>query len=316
MWRIYPIIIALLLAPVAATAALVVEFQEKAAVAGTIITLGEIATFARDSDLGKSLATQQVGQSPSPGESLNLVSADIIKGLQANLSLPEEVVWQGAATITVSRSAKTITAATINDILDTYLEKFRKTMPEAEVRFVPAEQPLPFAIPLGELAWEVIPANPAVIGSSRFTIIFRVDGRVRKNMSVRGHLEVLAPVAVTATALAKDTVLTAEHFTMVSTDISALEKPCFDLAEVVDKKLTRSLKAGTVLSMSEVATPPLVRRGEMVKMIVRQGGLELSATGIAHSDGAKDQTIRVENVSSNKIVYCRVSAPGLVEVTL
>ncbi len=315
MWRIALIIIALLLAPGSASA-LVVEFQEKAAVADAVITLGDIATFDRDSEFSRALASQQVAQSPSPGDSLSLLGADVAKGLTATQTMPEEVIWKGSANITVSRSSQVITATTINDIIDGYLEKFRKTLAEAEVRFVPVEQPIPFALPVGEMTTEVIPANPAVIGSNRFAIIFRVDGRVRKNMSIRGHLEVLVPVAVSATALAKDTVLAAEHFTMVNTDISDLEKPCLDINEVVGKKLSRSLKAGTVLAMSEVVTPPLVRRGEMVKMIVRQGALELSATGIAHSDGAKDQTIRVENVNSNKIVYCRVSGPGLVEVTL
>ncbi len=33
-------------------------------------------------------------------------------------------------------------------------------------------------------------------------------------------------------------------------------------------------------------------------------------------DQKKNQIIRVQNSSSNKLIYCRVAAPGLVEVIL
>jgi flagella basal body P-ring formation protein FlgA len=61
---------------------------------------------------------------------------------------------------------------------------------------------------------------------------------------------------------------------------------------------------------------PVVRSGERVKIIITSGSMILTATGLAYSDGQINQMIRVQNLRSRKIVYCRVAAPGLVEVLL
>ena len=51
-------------------------------------------------------------------------------------------------------------------------------------------------------------------------------------------------------------------------------------------------------------------------MVINHGSMHLSTVGIARNNGRQDQMIRVQNINSNKIVYCRVAAPGLVEVVL
>jgi flagella basal body P-ring formation protein FlgA len=51
-------------------------------------------------------------------------------------------------------------------------------------------------------------------------------------------------------------------------------------------------------------------------MIVETGVMHLTATGFAHSDGKLDQTIKVQNINSNKTVHGRVTGPGVVEVLL
>ena len=99
-------------------------------------------------------------------------------------------------------------------------------------------------------------------------------------------------------------------------DISSVDNPGQDLENFLGKKLQRSLRAGTPILLSMVESLPVVQRGERVKIVINSGPLHLTATGLAHSDGALDQVIRVQNINSNKIIYCRVAAPGLVEVIL
>lgn len=162
----------------------------------------------------------------------------------------------------------------------------------------------------------MIPSDPAIVHSDRFSLIFRVDGRVRKNMSVRGHLEILAPVAVATTALRRGTILSPQMITMETRDIGNLSGPCLDKALIVGKRLIRSVRAATAIPINAVNIPPMVKRGQLVRMVVNSGGLLLTATGIARMDGKKDQTIQVQNTSSHRIIFCRVAAPGIVEVML
>lgn len=310
-----PLIILILLATAPAYG-LVVEFKAAAEVADISVTLGDIADFDEDSDLSRALATQTVSQAPSPGQEIELNTQPIITYFSKNSSLDGAVEWRGAKTIHVTRSAHQVSSTEILGIITTYLEQKKSVLPAAEIRFIPTAQPLPFAIPAGKLSWEVIPSDPDILGSSRFSIIFSVDGRVRKNISIRGRLEAVAPVVVAAGNLRKGAILTPDNLAMSTQDISSLQTPCLNPREVIGKKLAVSVKSGGVIFKHQVVSPPLVRKGELVRIILNQGSLLLTATGIARSDGAQDQTIRVQNTGSQKIVYCRVAAPGIVEVAL
>lgn len=295
---------------------LIVEFQETAIVRGVSVKLGDIATFDTRTELSRALASQVVAQSPPPGETTIVSANAVIQTLAPDLAPGTDIIWQGQANIKVTRASIRITPDRINQIIDDYLREHSQALPEAEIRFIPNNLPLPFLVPQGELSWDVVPANPNIIGSKRFSIIFRVDGRVRKNMSLKGKLEILAPVAVATTTLKKGTRIQSSHLSMAVQDISNLRSPCLDGSQVIGKVLKRSLKAGSPLTLDNVVFPPLIRKGQLVRIVVNHNGMQLTATGLAKGDGKLHDTIRVQNISSKKTVYCRVAAPGIVEVTL
>lgn len=304
------------LLPSAQALGLVVEFKQSAVVDGVSVTLGDIADFNEDSDLSRALASQKVAQAPTPGNDIQLKARIIIGHLNPQIPSTDHVEWRGSAVIVVGRNVIQVGTNQILDIIDTYLQERKEDLPDAEIRFIPSAKPLPFVVPAGDLSWEVIPSNPGIVRSSRFSVIFRVDGRVRKNMSVKGRLEMLAPVVVATSTLPKGTILTTENVSTSVLDLNTLRSPCQNLQQVIGKRIKRSIKAGNIVSLSYVEFPPVVRKGELVRMIVDSGGLFLTATGIARNDGILNQTIRVQNLNSHKIIYCRVTAPGVVEVAL
>lgn len=296
--------------------ALVIEFNQTTQVDGVSITLGDIADFDEDTELSKTLATQTIAQAPGPGQQIELFSRSIIKYLESRISPDTAIIWRGAEKVTVSRSSVHVSSSQILEIIAAFLADNKDKLPEADIRFIPSERPLPFLVPSGELKWEIIPSSPGIVQSSRFSIIFKVDGRVRKNISVRGRLEILAPVVVAVEQLPKGTILTRRNIATSIKDLTSLRTPSQNIDELLGKKIKRTYKAGQVISLSQVEFPPLVRKGELVRIIVNTGKLFITATGIARADGKKNQTIRVQNTNSRKIVYCRVAAPGIVEVAL
>lgn len=306
----------LLLSLVQTAAALEITFKKSCSVDDSVIRLGDIAGFDEETEMSRALASQIVGQAPAPGEKISLHSLDVKQLLDADQALPREIHWTGSPDVSVIRLGETIGPEKIKGIIANYLRRNQNNLPDAEVRFIPGALPLPFTLPRGELSWEVIPSNPSILGSSRVSIIFRVDGKVVKNMSVRGNIEALAEVVVAATALRRGEILSLRDLTTRVMDIGSLDKPGLDTKDLVGKKLQRTLRAGSPVLLSMVEALPVVRRGERVKMVINSGALHLTATGLAHSDGALDQMIRVQNISSNKTVYCRVAAPGIVEVIL
>ncbi len=310
------IILCLLFGSVQLADALDITFKQNGSVDDSVIRLGDIVSFDQQTEMAKALATQPVGQAPAPGETISLSSVSIKEHLAASQTLPQDIQWTGSPTVTVLRSGIGIGPEQIQTIIADYIKKNQNNLPEAEIRFVPESLPLPFTLPTGDLSYEVTPSNPSILGSSRFSIIFRVNNTVVKNMSVRGKIEALAQVVVCAGNLNRGEILRPQHLQTALMDISSIETPSFEPNDLIGKKLKRSLRAGSPVLLSMVETLPIVRRGERVKIVINSGPLHLTATGLANSDGAMDEMIRVRNISSNKTIYCRVAAPGLVEVIL
>ena len=298
------------------TGAAEIVFKQAAEVGDGVIRLGDVAEFDEKSQLTEALATLTVGQAPPPGEAVVLRAQAIRQALLAGRAVPEDIAWSGSPAITVKRQAATIGQDEILAAIADYIREQRRNLPEAEVKFIPVALPLPFHLPTGDLAIEVIPSNPGILGSSRFSLIFRVDGQVVKNMSVRGKVEAIADIVVAGQALPKGSILRPEMLALAPADISELAAPQFDPNDLLGMKLTRNLRAGSPVLAGMVESLPVVRRGEKVKMVLTSGALHLTATGLAHSDGRIDEMIRVQNLSSNKLIYCRVAAPGIVEVLL
>lgn len=296
--------------------ALQITFQPSSSVDASVITLGDVAHFDEQTEMTRALATLAVGQAAAPGEKCTLSSLGIKDSLVAIHSLSRDIVWSGSPTVTVVRRGESIGPERIETIIAEYIKKNKTNLPEAEIRFVPSALPLPFMLPTGDLSHEVIPSNPDILGSSRFSIIFRIDGNVVKNMSVRGNIEALADVVVSAGPLKKGEILQPQHLTTAMMDINSIDNPGTAVEDFVGKKLTRSLRAGSPILLSVVEALPVVRRGERVKIVINSGALHVTAAGLAHSDGSLHQMIQVQNTNSNKIIYCRVAAPGLVEVIL
>lgn len=293
-----------------------ISFSPTAEVTSSFVTLADIATFSEDSSLAIALASKHIGHAPKPGQSVTLNTEAIRSKLQTSLPQDNSLQWNGAPTTLVLRKGITIGPHEIESAIADFLEEEKVNLPVADYSFVPRELPLPFVLPSGQLEIDVVPANPDIIGSRRFSLIYRIDGKIEKNISIRGKLEAMAPVAVLTQNVKRGAILHPGMVKLQTKDLSKLRTPCTDLREVLGKKLTRSLRSGSVLDLSSIDFPPLIHKGQLVKILINHKGLHLTATGISSMNGKQDQIIRVMNSGSQKIIFCKVAAPGLVEVQI
>lgn len=296
--------------------ALEITFSPLAEVRSSFITLGDIAEFNEDSSLSTALRSKEVAQAPKAGETVTLDAEMIKSTLLTNFPIETLLTWKGANSIVVERKGTAIGPDDITDEIAIYLEERRDDLPVAEYAFITRELPIPFVIPDGELEVEVIPSNPDIIGSHRFTLVYKVDGKTVKNFSIRGRLEALASVAILTQNVKRGAILQPDMVELQPKDLSKLRDPCTDLREVLGKKLTRSLRSGSVLNISSIDFPPVVHKGQLVKILIKHNGVHLTATGISSMNGKQDEIIRVMNSSSHKMIFCKVTAPGLVEVQI
>ncbi|MDO3378053.1 flagellar basal body P-ring formation chaperone FlgA [Geoalkalibacter halelectricus] len=237
-----------------------------------------------------------------------------MKTLLTTLIVCLALLGAGAFAQPAAAKGTLIGPAQMRALLEDYLEDKRAFLPQGEVRIQSFDVRDAFTLPPGRVTHEIIPSDPQILTSRRFTFIFYVDGRIQHNQSYRVQLEAIAPVAVAAVDLSRGVMLTERDINFVEMDLARLRNPAFSAEDLVGKVLRRSMRLGDVLDRSFVEEPSLVRRGEVVTIIARRGALELNATGVARDEGKLGDTIRIRNSASQKEILCQVVAPATVRV--
>lgn len=291
--------------------ALEISLRSDALVEDSMVTLGALAELDQET---APFAGLQLMQSPDPGQERTLSAALIRQAVLQRAPELNQATWAGAQTVRVRRDGLVIDQPALEQLLSGYLRANRERLPKARIAFKNMQFPPSFVLPKGRLATEVIPADSRILGSRRFTVIFRVDGQVVRNLSLRGELEALASVVVAAADLDRGTILGNADLDLLEMDITSLRNPCLDPGVVLGQKLKRPLRQGTPLDPATVEMPPVISRGETVTILLNQGTLSLTARGQALENGLQDETIRVRNNDSQRDISGRVAEPGVVIV--
>ena len=126
---------------------------------------------------------------------------------------------------------------------------------------------------------------------------------------------VTAKVVVAARTLPRGHLLTEEDLAVEDRDVTrALSGYVTVPAQVLGQRLKSQLLSGRMLTPALLEADKLVRRGQMVTLMVNNGGIAIRMTGRALSDGALNQRIRVENLNSGRIVEGIVRSRENVEI--
>jgi flagella basal body P-ring formation protein FlgA len=89
-----------------------------------------------------------------------------------------------------------------------------------------------------------------------------------------------------------------------------------DAGKVVGLMARRQIAAGMPLNEALLDKPPLVKSGNAVMIMARIGDITVTASGKALQEGGEGEIVRVQNLSSNKILTARVVDKATVEVII
>lgn len=152
---------------------------------------------------------------------------------------------------------------------------------------------------------------------ARTTIGVRCSAPVSWTLYVPVSVEVEASVLVLRRALARRArVALADVEPQVRRLPGASVNFITDVASLQGHRLKRSLPAGAALTVDALAPDILVRRGQQVTLIAANDQVQIRAQGHALSDGAASERVRVQNLSSLKVVEGVVESGGVVRVDL
>jgi flagella basal body P-ring formation protein FlgA len=153
----------------------------------------------------------------------------------------------------------------------------------------------------------------------------QVPGRVLIELSCEGPApwRLFVPVKVIGTtavvlaahALVFGTVLTAKDLILDQRDLVGLPQGYLDdPAIAVGLTANRAIAGGAILTNQQLLGAQAVQRGQSVTLIADAGGISVRMAGRALSDGIINQRIKVENLSSGKIVEGIARSAQIVEI--
>lgn len=299
--------------PWEALAQISVRFLERATVTGPRIVLGDIAQIRSAGDQTETIANLPIASSPAPGKTKDLYTVSVINSLR-NRKDAAGIDWQGSPAIVVERRANRISRNQIEAILGQFLKENSDKLPRAEIRLNILHAPDELVFPVGTLSWNVMPSRQGILGSTSFSIAFSVDGQPAGNCVVRGKLAAFGEVAVAAIPLRKGERISARSVRLEKRDLAKLDDPFTTTDQLIGLEAARTITVGAVLDHDNISAPAIVQGGQMVTIVARKGPMQLTTKGLAKESGRRGEMIRVKNISSNKMIYCRVDRPGIVSV--
>jgi flagella basal body P-ring formation protein FlgA len=108
-----------------------------------------------------------------------------------------------------------------------------------------------------------------------------------------------------------------EQFAVRRIDVTEVPEALLtDPAQLTRARSRLDLMPDRFVPLSRVETIPDVISGATVTIIAAGGALEIEARGVALQNGLVGETIQVRNADSKKILSGRVTAPGVVTVTI
>lgn len=175
---------------------------------------------------------------------------------------------------------------------------------DPRLRLPACDQPLRAFIPDGQVR-------------AHTTVGVRCEGSVRWTIYTSIGVETDATVLVARYALPRDANLAASDLQLATRRVPGLlDSYLTDAASAAGQRLKRPLGAGEPLTVDALAPALLIHRGQQVVLMARGSGVEVRVAGVALADARASDHIRVQNLSSQRIVEGIVRPDGVIETPL
>jgi len=123
------------------------------------------------------------------------------------------------------------------------------------------------------------------------------------------------PVLILRHAVARGAHLTASDVLVQTREVRGFAAPFLGApAQLGGESTDRTLAAGTALTADMFTLDPIISRGQDVTLVVQADGLMVRAAGLALDDARLGERLRVENLSSRRIVQGVAEPSGVVDV--
>ncbi len=150
-----------------------------------------------------------------------------------------------------------------------------------------------------------------------FSLELYKGGRVVERINVPLHLKVYKYYYTPKHLIYNNTVVKTSDFEKKLFLASVNEKGIvLDIGNIIGSKTTRILKPGNILYNRYFKWPVLVKRNDIIDVIVKTGNVKITCKLKALEDGHKNEYIKAKNIKSNKVLQVKIVDKNKGEIIL
>ena len=302
-------------APAFAGGAQALGFKSHVEVGGGWVTLYDLASGKEklSPELANALKGQTVMRAPRLGRDAE-VKGGKLKALIRGAKLPKGVTVLIPPRISIERRTKVLTAAKLTGIYrEALIRHLGPRARNADIYGISSGRDL--KLPAGKVTTDVRFVTGRDSGRVPANVTVMVEGKRVAQVRVVGQVDIYADVLVATRSLGRRQIISGSDLKTMRVNVSDLGGiAATDPDEVVGMRTRKIIAAGTPVVLENLERAPLIRRGDVVMMVYRGGGLKITAKGKANQTGYKNSRISLTNMASKREVYGTVIDSGTVLV--
>ena len=285
-----------------------ITVQRTAVVTGPTIKLGDLARLEGSAE---ALADVDFGPSPSASAPRRLEGEAILRRLQAAGMDASATRYVIPASVRVERTAQEVS---VEEIRTAVLNVASDALPAGET-IRDLEVAGPVRIPAGPYEARVSTTAQGRPGRRRFEVQLVNEGTVLANVPVTARTEARGPVVVTKQSIPRGVVLTSNDVAVVQRNQHDVPDDALTAPEqAIGMETKVAFAAAAPLPRAALAAPVVVKKGDLVTMLIETPVMRLSVAGEALEAGAIGGGIKVMNRASKQTVAGKVIEHGVVLV--
>lgn len=173
-------------------------------------------------------------------------------------------------------------------------------------------------VPPGNVEIRVIPNRKnKLVEYVRLKAELNVNGVLEKKVTLCAWVDIFENVVCVSRNLKRGRVIQQEDLYLERRNISGMaDDVVLDMNQVVGLMAKHNIKADDILKQWLLKKNPVVKRGDMVTILVQSRGMRITVPGKVLGDGFKGEAISVLNTMSNKKILARVIDTSTVQVDI
>ena len=179
---------------------------------------------------------------------------------------------------------------------------------------------LPTRIPVNLIDWEIkveTKYNEVKTGDNIVEVTVFSRKEIYNNFETTVRIQTFDDIVVAAEGLQPEQKITENMVILNRFETTGMDGNYFlDIADIIDLQTIRKIDQGQPIFSNSIELPFVIRRGDVIKIIVKINNIQITSYGKALQDGKKGDRIEIVNKDTGKILKAEVIDKQTVVVKL